>query len=56
MTDTPQPIESSDLDDLTRFIHLGLTVFGILALLTGLWAGDYKRVHTWDSGSTNGWA
>ncbi|OGR29347.1 MAG: hypothetical protein A2139_03955 [Desulfobacca sp. RBG_16_60_12] len=36
---------SRDLDDLTRFLHLGLTVFGILALLTGLWAGDYKRVH-----------
>ena len=41
----PPPIESHDLDDLTRFIHLGLTVFGILALITGLWAGDYKRVH-----------
>jgi cytochrome b len=45
MTDAPPPIESRDLDDLTRFIHLGLTVFGILALITGLWAGDYKQVH-----------
>ena len=45
MTETPQPIERNDLDDLTRFIHLGLTVFGILALITGLWAGDYKRAH-----------
>ena len=46
--------ERSELDDLTRFIHLGLTVFGILAYVTGLWAGDYKRayhlgfsVHKW---------
>lgn len=41
----PQPnySEKSDLDDLTRLIHLGLTIFGILAYLTGLWAGDYKR-------------
>jgi cytochrome b len=45
MTEAPQPSERNDLDDLTRFIHLGLTVFGILALITGLWAGDYKRVH-----------
>jgi len=45
MTETPQPIATIDLDDLTRFIHLGLTVFGILALITGLWAGDYKRAH-----------
>ena len=45
MTEAPQPIERDDLDDLTRFIHLGLTVFGILALITGLWAGDYKRAH-----------
>ena len=46
--------ERGELDDLTRFIHLGLTVFGILAYVTGLWAGDYKRayhlgfsVHKW---------
>jgi cytochrome b len=44
---TDIPPKTSDLDDLTRFIHLGLTVFGILALLTGLWAGDYKRAHHW---------
>lgn len=43
MTEAPQPIENRDLDNLTRFIHLGLTVFGILALISGLWAGDYKR-------------
>jgi cytochrome b len=45
MTEAPQPIERNGLDGLTRFIHLGLTVFGILALITGLWAGDYKRTH-----------
>ncbi len=45
MTDSPRPMESPGLDDLTRFIHLGLAVFGMLALLTGLWAGDYKRMH-----------
>jgi cytochrome b len=45
VTDEPQPIDSRDLDDITRFIHLGLTVFGILALITGLWADDYKRAH-----------
>jgi len=54
MAEGPPPIERNDLDDLTRFIHLGLTVFGVLALITGLWAGDYKRayhlgftVHKW---------
>jgi cytochrome b561 len=40
--DTP---ELSDLDDLTRFVHLGLAVLGILAWATGLLAGDYKRAH-----------
>ena len=45
MTDVSPPTQSRDLDDLTRFIHLGLTVFGILALITGLWAGDYKLGH-----------
>ena len=45
MTDAPQPIQRNDIDDLSRFIHLGLTVFGILALVTGLWACDYKQVH-----------
>ncbi len=43
---TPPPAEASetkDLDDLTRLLHLGLTVLGILAYLTGLWAGDYKQ-------------
>jgi cytochrome b len=37
--------ENLDLDDITRFVHLGLTICGILALITGFWAGDYKRLH-----------
>jgi cytochrome b len=45
VTDTPQLSEGQELDEITRLIHLGLTIFGILALITGLWAGDYKRVH-----------
>jgi cytochrome b len=45
MTNAPYPYERQELDEITRLIHLGLTVFGILALITGLWAGDYKRVH-----------
>ncbi len=44
----------NDLDALTRMLHLGLVVFGLLALMTGDFAGDYKRaeslgfiVHGW---------
>ena len=43
MTDIPYPTERQELDEITRLIHLGLTVFGLLALITGLWAGDYKH-------------
>lgn len=46
--------ERNGLDNVTRIIHLGLTVFGILAWLTGLLAGDYNHprhfgftVHKW---------
>ncbi len=45
MSNAPHPSGRQDLDEVTRLIHFGLTVFGILALITGLWAGDYKRVH-----------
>ncbi len=45
MADTPSAVDRQNLDDITRLIHLGLTVFGILAMVTGLWAGDYKRFH-----------
>ncbi len=44
----------SELDDLTRLIHLGLVVVGIAAWVSGFFAGDYKRmghpgfsVHRW---------
>ena len=44
----------SELEDISRVIHLGLTVFGISAWATGFWAGDYKHldhfgfsVHSW---------
>jgi cytochrome b len=40
----PQPLPESDLDDLSRLIHLGLAVLGIAALVSGLFAGDYKRM------------
>ncbi len=44
----------SELEDISRVIHLGLTVFGISAWATGFWADDYKRlehlgfsIHSW---------
>ena len=40
----PQPLPESDLDDLTRFVHLGLALLGVMALVSGLFAGDYKRM------------
>jgi cytochrome b561 len=52
MTDNP-PVRN-ELDDITRLIHLGLTVFGILAWMTGWFADDYKSmrhlgfsIHKW---------
>ena len=45
MTDTSPTTARPELDELTRVIHVGLTIFGVLALLTGLLAGDYKRLH-----------
>lgn len=50
----PKPAPESDLDNLTRLIHLGLAVLGVMALVSGLFAGDYKRMahpgftlHSW---------
>jgi cytochrome b561 len=54
MTSAPTSTQRNELDDLTRFVHLGLTVLGILAYLTGLWAGDYKRATHWGF-STHKW-
>jgi cytochrome b561 len=42
--ETPAPLPESDLDDLTRVIHLGLAFLGVLALVTGFFADDYKRL------------
>jgi cytochrome b561 len=54
MTPTPENRQRNELDDITRFLHLGLTVFGILAFVTGFFADDYKRlahpgfsIHRW---------
>jgi cytochrome b len=44
----------SEMEDISRVIHLGLTVFGISAWATGFLADDYKRlehlgfsIHSW---------
>jgi len=47
MTPNAEISQREELDSTTRFIHLGLTVFGVLAWITGYFAGDYKGpVHT----------
>jgi cytochrome b len=45
MISSPESQDRMELDGLTRFIHLGLMVFGILALTTGFLAEDYKHQH-----------
>jgi cytochrome b len=35
---------SEELDSFTILLHFGLMIFGVLAWLTGDWAGDYKKV------------
>ncbi len=42
MTTSTESMNRREIDGLTRFIHLGLTVFGLLAWTTGFFAGDYK--------------
>jgi len=46
--------EREELDRLTRALHVGLAVLGLLAWLTGQFAGDYKKmshpgftIHSW---------
>ncbi len=46
--------EKDDLDVLTRLIHLGLMVFGILAWLSGGWGEGYEHAGTWASRCTAG--
>lgn len=36
--------KSARLDSFTVFLHFGLMLFGVLAWLTGDWAGDYKKI------------
>ena len=43
MTSSTSSQDSIELDGFTRFIHLGLIVFGVLALMTGFLAEDYKH-------------
>jgi cytochrome b len=45
---------ANDLENISRVLHLGLTVFGISAWATGFLADDYKKVehlgfsiHSW---------
>ncbi len=45
MPDSPTSSEREELDGLTIFLHAGLMVLGVLAWLSGEWAGDYKKVH-----------
>ncbi len=43
--DQPADVRTSEeLDSFTILLHLGLMIFGVLAWLSGDWAGDYKRV------------
>jgi cytochrome b len=44
MEPSPEYKDRIALDGLTRFIHLGLMILGILALITGFFAGDYKTL------------
>ena len=54
MAGSTPPRDRSDLDVVTRFLHLALVVLGLAAWLTGDLAGDYERgaslgfsVHRW---------
>lgn len=47
MSDQAREEIREELDGITIFLHAGLMVFGVLAWLTGEWAGDYKKLHHW---------
>src|SRR4030042_4835579 len=36
--------EKDKLDFPTLALHAGITIFGVVAWMTGDWAGDYKRL------------
>jgi cytochrome b561 len=40
----PTSAETDNLDFPTLALHLGITIFGTCAWLTGEWAGDYKKL------------
>ena len=44
MERTTEISQSEELDSFTILLHFGLMMFGMLAWLTGDWAGDYKNV------------
>jgi cytochrome b561 len=41
---SPTAEEKDKLDFTTLVIHAGITVFGLMAWMTGDWAGDYKKL------------
>ncbi len=43
MENTANLPNQEELDSFTIFLHFGLMLFGVLAWLTGEWAGDYKK-------------
>ena len=45
MANAPTGVEQEELDGITISLHAGLMVLGVLAWLTGEWAGDYKKAH-----------
>jgi cytochrome b len=54
MRTKPEVLEKDELDLLTRIIHLGLMIFGVLAWAASGWAEDYAHarhlgfnVHSW---------
>jgi len=54
MTTSADVLQKEELDQVTRALHVGLAVLGLLAWLTGQFAGDYKKmshpgftIHSW---------
>jgi cytochrome b561 len=47
MPDSTMTEPRAELDGLTIFLHAGIAVLGILAWLTGEFAGDYKKLPHW---------
>ncbi len=47
MPDEAMSEPKAELDGLTIFLHAGIMVLGVLAWLTGEFAGDYNTLHRW---------